>query len=156
MMLSLFSLQALVLATYLFFMIRTSHANTLGSPVDWPTQAIYQECMNDAMLYNEFGGNPGFGFGQCPGLINCVLANSSEASKAGMSAGSNIAALIPTMLALIGDSVPALIVYLLIWENYDLTYGFHPIHRTTICASRKLLTNPLSPLQAPVLLNSSA
>jgi len=60
MMLSLFSLQALVLATYLFFMIRTSHANTLGSPVDWPTQAIYQECMNDATLYNEFGGNPGF------------------------------------------------------------------------------------------------
>ena len=43
----------------------------------------------------------GFEFGTCPNLIDCVLAASSEATKAGMAAGTSIAALIPTSLVLV-------------------------------------------------------
>ncbi|KAI9876281.1 MAG: hypothetical protein M1830_006880 [Pleopsidium flavum] len=103
-MLTLFSLQTLVLVSYFFFMTRTSHASTLGSPTDPVIQGLLDQCLNNETIYNAFSVAPGFEFGRCPHLIDCIMTSSSEAAKAGMSAGSNIAALIPTMLALIGGS----------------------------------------------------
>ena len=75
----------------------------LCSPGDYETQAVLQQCLNNATVYENYHSRPSFGFGKCPELVNCVLGGSTEASKAGMSAGAGIAALIPTMLALIGN-----------------------------------------------------
>ena len=106
-MITLSSFQQSVLLTNLFFITGISIAKTLGSPTDHETKAVLEQCLNNATLYSNYGdGTPGFGFGQCPHLIECVLSSSSEANKAGMSAGASIAALIPTMLALIGPSSP--------------------------------------------------
>jgi hypothetical protein len=41
-------------------------------------------------------------FGQCSLMINCVYNNLAQALLASLGAGANIAALIPTILALIG------------------------------------------------------
>jgi len=65
------------------------------------------------------GSDPAsFKFGTCSVLISCVFNNLSEALKASLSSGTSIAALLPTILALIGKpSLPALIpqsIYL--WE----------------------------------------
>ncbi len=86
----------------LFHIIQLSHGATLGSPNDSAMQAFVQACLTDSTRFDEYGGAPGFGFGQCPWMINCMLLNMTEANKAGMSAGTSIAALIPTMLALMG------------------------------------------------------
>jgi len=101
-MMSFSSRQILATLTCFAFVL-LARSNTLGSPGDPGTQALLQECMSDnTTRYTEYGGKPGFGFGECPFLINCVLMGSNEENKAGMSAGAAIAALIPTMLALIG------------------------------------------------------
>lgn len=95
--------QVLVPIATVLFLIGTSLADTLASPGDSETQAVLQQCLNNRTLSDSFDPAPGFGFGRCPQLINCVLSSSSGASKAGFSAGASIAALIPTMLALIGE-----------------------------------------------------
>jgi len=95
--------QVLMSITTGFFLIGTSLADMLATLGDSGTQVILQQCLNNATLSDNFHPTPGFGFGKCPQLINCVLSSSDEAAKAGYSAGASIAALIPTMLALIGE-----------------------------------------------------
>lgn len=49
------------------------------------------------------GANPQkFQFGVCSRLVDCIYDNVSEAFKASMSSGTNIASLLPTILVLIG------------------------------------------------------
>ncbi|KAI9750653.1 MAG: hypothetical protein M1815_001688 [Lichina confinis] len=86
-----------------FYFAKASFGESVGSPLDPVTQKVVRRCLNtpeDAV--EKYGGPPGFGFGRCPNLIECVLVESSEATKAGMAAGTSIAALIPTILVLVG------------------------------------------------------
>lgn len=99
------------LAIVVFSFTKTSLAiSTLGSPSDYETQTILQQCLNNATISDNYDPAPGFGWGKCPQLINCILSGSTEGNKAGMSAGAGIAALIPTMLALIGE--PSCLLFL--------------------------------------------
>lgn len=49
------------------------------------------------------GAIVGYGAGKCPNLINCIYNNLDAADQAGLSAGTSIACLLPTVLALIGE-----------------------------------------------------
>lgn len=49
------------------------------------------------------GEEIGYGHGKCPNLINCVYSALAAADQAGLSAGTAIASLLPTILALIGE-----------------------------------------------------
>lgn len=104
-MISISSLHLPAFLIYLLSFITISYAKTLGSPTDQGFQEIFQNCMNNDTLIDIYGGSTGFGFGRCPNLIDCVLSSASEGTKAGMSSGTSIASLIPTMLALIGTFV---------------------------------------------------
>ncbi|KAH9845060.1 hypothetical protein Tdes44962_MAKER06919 [Teratosphaeria destructans] len=67
---------------------------TVGSPTDPRMAAISRTCNGtDPTSYLS---------GHCPGLLRCVMSTATADVTAGMSAGSNIASLIPTTLALIG------------------------------------------------------
>ncbi|KAI9756644.1 MAG: hypothetical protein M1815_003185 [Lichina confinis] len=93
-----------------FYFSKASFGEIVGSPLDSVTQKVVRRCLNtpeDAV--EKYGGPPGFGFGRCPKLIECVLSESSEATKAGMAAGTSIAALIPTILVLVGAGPSELI-----------------------------------------------
>ena len=95
-----------------FYFSKASFGEIVGSPLDSVTQKVVRRCLNtpeDAV--EKYGGPPGFGFGRCPKLIECVLSESSEATKAGMAAGTSIAALIPTILVLVGVLRPLLYIY---------------------------------------------
>ncbi len=86
--------------------LKYSYQRRLYSPAvqpDYETQAILQQSFNKATLSDDYQSAPGFGFGNCPQRINCVLNSSTEANKAGLSAGVSIVAVISTMLALIGN-----------------------------------------------------
>ena len=51
------------------------------------------------------GSDPNsFKFGACSALISCVYPNLSEALKASLNTGTSIVSLLPTILALIGES----------------------------------------------------
>lgn len=58
-------------------------------------------------------------FGACSRLIDCVFDNTSEAAKAGLASGTSIAALLPTILALIGRSNLSLKHYSVDKREYD-------------------------------------
>lgn len=45
----------------------------------------------------------GYGAGKCPNLINCIMGGLQAADQAGLSAGTSIATLCPTVLALVGE-----------------------------------------------------
>lgn len=72
---------------------------TIGLLSDFQVQGAVQACYRQAN-----GTNPlGFEFGQCPALIGCVLSNLPPDVSAGMQSGTNIASLVPTILALVGE-----------------------------------------------------
>lgn len=48
----------------------------------------------------------GYGAGKCPQLIDCIMDNLSGSSAAGLSAGTSIVSLLPTILALVGELEP--------------------------------------------------
>lgn len=48
----------------------------------------------------------GYAAGKCPSLINCIMDNLHGADQAGLSAGTSIACLLPTILALVGELNP--------------------------------------------------
>ena len=45
----------------------------------------------------------GYGAGKCPVLISCIYAGLDGADQAGLSAGTSIVCLLPTILALVGE-----------------------------------------------------
>ncbi|KDQ19491.1 hypothetical protein BOTBODRAFT_28066 [Botryobasidium botryosum FD-172 SS1] len=50
-----------------------------------------------------FNGHPiGYGVNRCPALISCIMSGLSPADQAGLSAGTSISSLLPTVLALVG------------------------------------------------------
>ncbi|KZP30841.1 hypothetical protein FIBSPDRAFT_814637 [Athelia psychrophila] len=60
-------------------------------------------CFVNGTQSSTFGGRPvGYGAGKCPNLINCIYDGLDSASQAGLSAGTSIACLLPTILALVG------------------------------------------------------
>ncbi|KAE9407535.1 hypothetical protein BT96DRAFT_1014091 [Gymnopus androsaceus JB14] len=59
-------------------------------------------CFASPSNSTTYGGEVGYQAGLCPNLINCIMDNISPADSAGMSAGSTIASLLPTILALVG------------------------------------------------------
>lgn len=69
--------------------------------------------INATKLCNSQGPKD-FQFGTCSILIDCVYDNLTEAYKASLSAGTSIAALLPTILSLIGKTTkyfPALVLF---------------------------------------------
>ena len=67
---------------------------TIGALSDGKTQAVVAQCG---------GAKPdAFVAGNCPNLINCLYEHLEAATTAGFQSGGNIAALVPTILALIG------------------------------------------------------
>lgn len=53
---------------------------------------------------STFGGQPlGYGAGKCSVLINCIYGGIDAAGQAGLSAGTSITCLLPTVLALVGE-----------------------------------------------------
>lgn len=55
---------------------------------------------------STFGGRPlGYGAGKCSVLINCIYGGIDATAQAGLSAGTSIACLLPTVLALVGELV---------------------------------------------------
>ncbi|KAJ7095071.1 hypothetical protein C8R44DRAFT_645039 [Mycena epipterygia] len=60
-------------------------------------------CFINGTAQSTFGGRPvGYGAGKCPNLINCIYDGLDSASQAGLSAGTTIVCLLPTILALVG------------------------------------------------------
>ncbi|KAL9120449.1 MAG: hypothetical protein Q9187_002996 [Circinaria calcarea] len=66
----------------------------IGLASDARTQAAVQEC--------SFKPNRTFNFGECSGLVKCVLDGLPSDISAGMQSGANIASLVPTILVIVG------------------------------------------------------
>lgn len=65
-----------------------------------------------------------FRFRACSHLFSCVYENFSEAMKASLSSGTSIAALLPTMLALIGRFAFSFSIDWLLGSQYHRTIPF--------------------------------
>ncbi|MCJ1249325.1 hypothetical protein MMC30_006548 [Trapelia coarctata] len=94
------SLRSLSPLRFLFFLSGRVYAipRSIGLLSDSRVQAAVQECYDQANSTNPVG----FDFGQCPALVGCVLSTLPPDVSAGMQSGTNIASLVPTILALIG------------------------------------------------------
>ena len=85
-------LESLILS--LFILPAQAINRTIGPPGDHHWSLVIQKCN---------GTNPDrFQFGTCSLLIDCVYEHLGEALKASLASGSGIAALLPTILVLIG------------------------------------------------------
>ena len=87
-------------------LVHFAHASgieSVGSASDSFTQGVVRQCLTNQTLRSEYDQLPGFGRGRCPALMDCVLSNLREVDKAGMAAAVSIVALVPTILALIGE-----------------------------------------------------
>jgi hypothetical protein len=67
-----------------------------GVSSDTETRETVQKCFQESNSTYSIG----FGYGQCPNLIACVMSNLPADISAGMQAGGNIASLVLTIPAL--------------------------------------------------------
>ena len=72
----------------------TAIHRTIGAVTDDAVQQVARQCGSDQPS--------SWVAGQCPLLVNCVATGISQVTALGFSSGTNIAALVPTALALIG------------------------------------------------------
>ena len=97
------SLSSLRSSSPLRFLIFVSHRvraipRTIGLLSDSRVQAAVDGCFEQGNSTNPIG----FEIGQCSALVDCVLNNLPADVSAGMNSGTNIASLVPTILALVG------------------------------------------------------
>jgi hypothetical protein len=106
---------------------------TIGPPKDYRFQNASRICD---------GSDPkAFQFRTCSLMIDCVYENLTEAFKSSLSSGTSIAALLPTILALIGkpDAIP---LYIFIYFMKCSQRFFPHVHvRLTSCTKVRHLSS---------------
>jgi hypothetical protein len=89
--------------------IRAIH-RSIGA-LDPRIKAAVDTCF--ALPNQTFNGLPiGYAAGKCPNLINCIMGNLAAADQVGLSAGTSIACLLPTILALVGERTSFIYLFL--------------------------------------------
>lgn len=101
---------AALVSSAFFLLLRAATVNAIQRSIGGEDPAI--KIVVDAcfalpdMAYD--GAVIGYEAGKCPNLINCIMDNLSGSNAAGLSAGTSIVCLLPTILALVGELEPLL------------------------------------------------